>query len=61
MPFGHIGWLSWISDEYFARFRDVDARATLHERLVAQLGGENLDVAPERCILMRPHQSIERH
>jgi hypothetical protein len=43
----HIGWLSWISDVYFARFRDVDARATPHERLVAQLGDENLEVALE--------------
>jgi hypothetical protein len=40
----HIGWLSWISDVYFARFRDVDAKATPHERLVAQLGEENLEV-----------------
>jgi hypothetical protein len=43
----HLGWLAWLADVYFARFRDVDRTLEPKKRLEQQLGERNVGVALE--------------
>ena len=58
----HFGWLGWIGHAYFARFTDVDHEAEPRERLVAELGEENAQVALDGLVaLVRSGQITEMH
>ena len=52
----HIGWLHHIANIYFGFFRDVDQKASPHERLLATIGEPHSETARAgfRALLSRP-------
>lgn len=46
----HYGWMDWLGDLYLGRFNDVEKSVTPRERIVAQLGEENAQIAFEGLI-----------
>ena len=41
----HLGWLGWLANVYRAEFSDVERNLSPRERLVAEIGVDNADVA----------------
>lgn len=54
----HHGWLGWIAQVYFAFFTDVNKEATPFERLTAELGASNAEVAIEGLLALVRREEI---
>jgi hypothetical protein len=56
----HYGWMEWLGDLYLGRFNDVEKSMTPRERIAAELGEENAQIAIEGLVAVAFRDDIPR-